>query len=95
MKKDFLDNPKNVKRIVHALVACCVILFGLDFILHRHTQHPWEEMFGFYAIYGFVSCVILVLLAKELRKLIMRSEDYYQNHQHPQSPQQKQEENND
>ncbi|MFY0676101.1 MAG: hypothetical protein JXR18_02335 [Neptuniibacter sp.] len=94
MKKDFLDNPKNVKRIVHALVACCVILFGLDFILHRHTQHPWEEMFGFYAIYGFVSCVILVLLAKELRKLIMRSEDYYQNHQ-SQHHQQEQEENND
>lgn len=94
MKKDFLDNPKNVKRIVHALVASCVILFGLDFILHRHTQHPWEEMFGFYAIYGFVSCVILVLLAKELRKLIMRSEDYYQ-HQQSQHHQQKQEENHD
>lgn len=78
MKKDFLDNPKNVKRIVHALVVSCIILFALDFVLHRHTQHPWEEAFGFYAIYGFVSCVILVLLAKELRKLIMRSEDFYQ-----------------
>lgn len=78
MKKDFLDNPKNVKRIVHGLVACCILLFGLDFILHRHTQHPLEEIPGFYALYGFVACVILVLLAKELRKLIMRGEQYYQ-----------------
>ena len=39
--------------------------------------HPFEGLWGFYAIYGFVACVILVLLAKEMRKLLMRDEDYY------------------
>jgi hypothetical protein len=34
-------------------------------------------MFGFYAIYGFVACVLLVVIAKELRKLLMRDENYY------------------
>jgi hypothetical protein len=34
-------------------------------------------VWGFYAIYGFVACVILVLVAKEMRKLVMRDEDYY------------------
>jgi len=33
---------------------------------------------GFYSLYGFVACVILVLLAKEMRKLVMRDEDYYE-----------------
>ena len=77
-KKQYLfDDPKNVKRVVRGLIAVCLILFGLDAVLHRHEVHPWEGMFGFYAIYGFVACVILVLLAKEMRKLVMRGEDYY------------------
>jgi hypothetical protein len=30
-----------------------------------------------YAIYGFVSCVLLVLVGRVLRRLVMRDEDYY------------------
>ena len=37
----------------------------------------WEEWFNFYGFYGFIGCVFLVLMAKELRKLVMRDEDYY------------------
>ena len=71
------DNPRNVRRVVHALAGVCVILVGLDLVLHRHVYHPWESMFGFYAVYGFVACVLLVLLAKEMRKMLIRKDDYY------------------
>lgn len=30
-----------------------------------------------YAIYGFVSCVLLVLVGRVLRRMVMRGEDYY------------------
>ncbi|OOZ39511.1 hypothetical protein BOW53_11420 [Solemya pervernicosa gill symbiont] len=77
-KREYLfDKPRNVKLVVRALLAVCVILFALDAVLHRHVAHPWEAWFGFYAIYGFVACVLLVLLAKEMRKLVMRDENYY------------------
>jgi hypothetical protein len=76
-KQHLFDNPRNVRLLVRGLVICCVILFGLDFVLHRHVEHPWESFPGFYAIYGFIACVILVLIARELRKLVMRDEDYY------------------
>ena len=76
-KTYLFDNPRNVRRVVFALVAACVILTGLDLVVHRHVSHPWEAMFGFYAVYGFVACVLLVLLAKEMRKLLIRREDYY------------------
>ncbi|MCW8885792.1 MAG: hypothetical protein OQK12_11135 [Motiliproteus sp.] len=76
-KRFLFDNPSNVKLVVRLLVASCVLLFGLDLILHRHVEHPWESLPGFYPLYGFVACVLLVLLAKELRKLVMRAEDYY------------------
>ena len=77
-QKNYLfDNPRNVRRVVVALVAACVILAGLDLVVHRHVSHPWEAMIGFYAVYGFVACVLLVLLAKEMRKVLIRKEDYY------------------
>ena len=77
-KKHFFDNPRYVRLLIRVLVACCVLLFGMDFFLHRHVEHPWESFPGFYAIYGFVACVVLVLLARELRKWVMRNEDYYE-----------------
>jgi len=78
-EKNYLfDNPDNVRRVLWALVAICGLLFAADFIYHRHIVHPWEELWGFYAIYGFVACVVLVLVAKQMRKLLMRGEDYYE-----------------
>ena len=76
-KKYFFDNPDNVKRVLQILVACCVLLFALDFVIHRHVMHSWENLWGFYPVYGFVGCVILVLVAKWMRTFLMRSEDYY------------------
>jgi len=80
-KTYLFDNPRNVRLVVRGLLVACAILVGLDLVVHRHVSHPWEEFFAFYAIYGFVACVLLVLLAKEMRKLLMRDEDYYEKHQ--------------
>ncbi|MEE4240331.1 MAG: hypothetical protein V2I36_02620 [Desulfopila sp.] len=73
----FFDNPRNVQIILYLLYASCVLLFILDFIIHRHTYHHWEGLLGFYAVYGFIGCVVLVLIAKWMRTFLMRDEDYY------------------
>lgn len=71
------DRPENVRRVLRALYTVCGALFLLDFGFHRHVIHPFEGLWGFYAIYGWVACVTLVLIAKQLRKAVMRPEDYY------------------
>ena len=76
-KQHLFDNPRNVSRLLRILYVICLLLFILDFILHRHVTHKWEELTGFYAIFGFVACVTLVLAAKQLRKILKRKEDYY------------------
>lgn len=43
----------------------------------HHSYVTIDSLPGFYAVYGFVGCVILVLLAKEMRKVVMRGERYY------------------
>ena len=76
-KRHVFDDPRNVKRVLSVLYVVCAGLVLIDFVHHRHVIHSWENLWGFYAIYGFVACVALVLIAKEMRKLLMRSEDYY------------------
>jgi len=76
-KQYLFDKPKNVSRLLRGFYVVCAVLLVLDFVLHRHTSHSWENLPGFYAVYGFVACVLLVLIAKEMRKVIMRKEDYY------------------
>lgn len=77
-KKHFFDNPDNVRLVLRVLYVCCAILLLFDLVIHRHVIHSWENLFGFYALYGFVGCVALVLIAKEMRKVLMRDEDYYE-----------------
>jgi hypothetical protein len=48
-----------------------------DFFYHKHTHYDFQGYVGFDAFYGFVSCVLLVLVAKQVRKILMRDEDYY------------------
>ncbi|MGD9659665.1 MAG: hypothetical protein AB7U63_00190 [Porticoccaceae bacterium] len=76
-KSYFLDKPENVKKILYGLYTCCGLLLVLDVVINRHIYHPWENLWGFYPLYGFVGCVVLVLVAKWLRKILMRDEHYY------------------
>ena len=76
-KEYFFDKPENVKWMMRGFYVICILLVVADFIIHRHIGLPWEEIFAFYAVYGFVACVLLVVVAKELRKIIMRKENYY------------------
>lgn len=76
-KQHIFDDRRNVKRLLMVFYAICAGLLIIDFVHHRHVVHSWENLWGFYAIFGFVACVALVLIAKEMRKVLMRSEDYY------------------
>lgn len=76
-KEYFFDKPENVKWTMRGLYITCILLVVADFIIHRHIGLPWEKIPAFYAIYGFVACVVLVVIAKEIRKIVMRKENYY------------------
>ena len=77
-KKLYLfDKPRNVRVVLYALYISCGILLLLDFVVHRHTQHHWEELLGFYSIYGFIGCSAIVIGSKWLRGMVERDEDFY------------------
>ncbi len=77
-KKYLFDNPKNVKILLGCFYASLVVLLLVEFLLHKHPHFGWEAWPEFFAVYGFVACVVLVIVAKYfLRPLVKRNEDYY------------------
>ncbi|WP_300458964.1 hypothetical protein [Desulfobacula sp.] len=79
MKKELtiFDNPKNVKRLRMGFFVALVMLLIAESFVEMHGYFSVEHFYGFYAVYGFISYVLLIFAAKVLRKIIMRKEDYY------------------
>lgn len=76
-KRYWLDDMRNVHKVFWALVALCAALFLADAFYHKHVFFDFENWFGFFGIFGFSVSFALVLTARELRKFLMRDEDYY------------------
>ena len=84
-RRRWLDEPANVRRIYRGLwVLCAVLLVAGEAVLRlghdpgaAHVGFAFESWPGFHALFGFSACVALVLAARELRKLLMREENYY------------------
>ncbi|MGB1657493.1 MAG: hypothetical protein ACPHO4_09060 [Longimicrobiales bacterium] len=79
----WMDRPDTVKRLFMIFYAICAVLFLSEFILmgtENAHPHPLEEGMRFfvYPVYGFISFWFLVLLARPMRTLLIRSEDYYE-----------------
>ena len=76
-RRYLLDRLAAVKWLLRVFLVISLALIGLDLVVERHVDHPFERVAGFYGIWGFVSCVVLVLAARVLRRLVKRGEDYY------------------
>jgi hypothetical protein len=77
-KKYLFDSPKNVNRLLATFFSSLVVLLVIEIFVRKHPHFAWEKWPEFYCVYGFVACVVLVIVAKYiLRPLVMRREDYY------------------
>lgn len=68
----------GVARLLRGLFVVCGALVALDLVLERTSHAPGESLPGFYAAYGFVGCVLLVLAAKQMRRVVGKRPDHYE-----------------
>jgi hypothetical protein len=78
-----MDKPEKIRTFFVVFYVICGALFAAEFLLlgaENAHPHPLEERMRFlvYPVYGFLSFWFLVLLARPMRKLLIRSEDYYE-----------------
>lgn len=77
---DFLrDRLKLVIRISYAVLALLVV-WDVLFVSKEHAHTSAEHLPGFWAVFGFVACVLIIIISKWYGHLgIMTREDYYDN----------------
>lgn len=74
---DFFDKPGNRIMLAVVYIVTLVALIISDFFIPKHPYFSVEGIPVFYAVYGFVGCVLLVVIAKQMRLFLRREEDYY------------------
>jgi hypothetical protein len=77
MADHWLRKPETIRYLWLIFVAVLVATVAADLFYGRHDVFGVDGTFGFYAWYGFVACVALVLAAKALGLLLKRPDTYY------------------
>ncbi len=81
MKLDrIFENSDTMRLLKWVFYAAAAVFVALDFVIPRHHLHFfWDEIPGFSAVFGFISCVLIIIFAKTVGKLLLqRDEDYYE-----------------
>lgn len=70
---------KTVIRICYVVLMLLVLLDALPFIVDKHHAHTQaEHLPGFWSVFGFVACTLIIFLSKGYGHAgIMTREDYY------------------
>lgn len=71
------DGSRAIIGIIVVIGLICVGLAGYDFLHRRHVSFDIEETPAIYGAFGFIIYGAIVFLAKGLRRLIARPEDFY------------------
>ncbi|MDP2767611.1 MAG: hypothetical protein Q8O41_09220 [Candidatus Methanoperedens sp.] len=79
----YLDEPKNINILRKLFYLSLIVVVILEFIMIRreHIELSPEhiaEFPAFHAWYGFIACVLIILVSKFIGYLLlMKEEDYY------------------
>jgi hypothetical protein len=76
-KTEIFERPRNVRRLLAAFFVFLGGLLVAGLWVEGHPHFYWEAAPNFPAAYGFVAYVVLIYLAKGLRRVLKRPEDYY------------------
>lgn len=76
---EYLENPENIKKLRKLLYISLALAVAIDLFVHRErVVFLWDKLPGFSAVYGLISCILIILVSKALgHKWLMKREDYY------------------
>lgn len=66
-----------VRRLWQVFLAVLALTLVAQPFVEWHPHFAMEKLFGFYALYGFLACAVLILIAKGLGCFVKRPQEYY------------------
>jgi hypothetical protein len=58
-------------------IAVLALTVVVQLFIEAHPHFAVERLFAWNALYGFIACAVLILLARALGVLLKRRDDYY------------------
>ena len=73
----WLARPESIRKLWIGFSAVLALTVVLQFVIKVKGYFGIDGWFAFGAIFGFLSCLLMVLVAKALGFALKRDEDYY------------------
>ena len=77
MRPHWLDEPRKVRLLWRGFLAVLAATVLAELAVALHPHFSVESLFGFHALYGFLACLAMIVVAKGLGLLLKRPDDYY------------------
>ncbi len=77
---NFFGDPAYRERRWRLFIVVLALVFVADFFVPRHhVEFFWDAIPGWAAVFGLVSCVLIIVVSKFLGHQggLMKDEDYY------------------
>jgi hypothetical protein len=78
----WLVRPSSIRLLWRILWGVLALTVAAHLIIDVKGYFGVDEWYGFGAVFGFVSCLIMVVVAKGLGLLLKRDQDYYREQEH-------------
>ena len=75
--KRWLLRKENIRTLWIIFITILIVTVIAGFFVHQHESFGIEDSYGFFAWYGFITCVGMVVFAKLLGLILKRPENYY------------------
>jgi uncharacterized membrane protein SirB2 len=76
-KRHWLLRPGSIRALWLLFIAVLVVTVLAEFFVAREAHFQAERWIGFYALYGFLACAVLIIGAKTLGLALKRPDTYY------------------
>ncbi len=74
----WLQQPATIRRLWWLFAGILLLTIAAEFLVELHPHFGADGWTAFYAIFGFLSCVVMVVVAKLIGYVLKRREDYYE-----------------
>ncbi|MDP6572566.1 MAG: hypothetical protein QGI63_07030 [Rhodospirillales bacterium] len=75
--KHWLVRRRSIRALWIVFVAVLAIVAVGDVLIHGHPYFGLDGFFAFYAWYGFLTCIGMILFAKAVGAFLKREDTYY------------------
>lgn len=73
----WLDQPGSITLLKRGSMVVLGLTVVAEFMVQLHPRFEVEGWLGFHAAYGFIACVLMIVLAKVLGMLLKRTDTFY------------------